>query len=242
MTDNGSGYRSIVHAIACRALGIRHLRTRPYRPRTNGKAERFIRTMLGGWAYGAIYRTQPNAPPPSPACKTPGHAARSTGAACLVLTRSPRRLRRRAADARAPARQCTAGRYSAGRAARRAPSPGRAVGVDDQVDVAVVHRLQRGAGVDVDDAARRHVLPLGRIADVHRQRALQDDERLGLDRVAVAAAPGAGLVAPHVAAHHGEAGQVAQLGDVARGLAGLVRRVVYENWSGRTTWNPIAGA
>ena len=51
-------YRSTVHAIACRALGIRHLRTRPYRPQTNGKAERFIRTMLGGWAYGAIYRTQ----------------------------------------------------------------------------------------------------------------------------------------------------------------------------------------
>ena len=53
MTDNGSAYRSTVHAIACRALGIRHLRTRPYRPQTNGKAERFIRTMLGGWAYGA---------------------------------------------------------------------------------------------------------------------------------------------------------------------------------------------
>jgi transposase InsO family protein len=56
LTDNGSGYRSIVHAIACRAMGIRHLRTRAYRPQTNGKAERFIRTMLGGWAYGAIYR------------------------------------------------------------------------------------------------------------------------------------------------------------------------------------------
>jgi transposase InsO family protein len=56
MTDNGSAYRSAVHAIACRALGIRHLRTRPYRPQTNGKAERFIRTMLAGWAYGAIYR------------------------------------------------------------------------------------------------------------------------------------------------------------------------------------------
>ena len=56
LTDNGSGYRSMIHAIACRALGVRHLRTRPYRPQTNGKAERFIRTLLGGWAYGAIYR------------------------------------------------------------------------------------------------------------------------------------------------------------------------------------------
>jgi transposase InsO family protein len=57
ITDNGSPYVSTIHAIACRTLGIRHLRTRPRRPQTNGKAERFIRTMLGGWAYGAIYRT-----------------------------------------------------------------------------------------------------------------------------------------------------------------------------------------
>jgi transposase InsO family protein len=56
ITDNGSAYRSTAHAIACRLLGIRHIRTRPYRPQTNGKAERFIRTLLGGWAYGAIYR------------------------------------------------------------------------------------------------------------------------------------------------------------------------------------------
>jgi transposase InsO family protein len=55
LTDNGSAYRSAVHAIACRILSLKHLRTRPYRPQTNGKAERFIRTMLGGWAYGAIY-------------------------------------------------------------------------------------------------------------------------------------------------------------------------------------------
>ena len=55
MSDNGACYRSAIHAFACRALGIRHLRTRPYRPRTNGKAERFIRTLLAGWAYGAIY-------------------------------------------------------------------------------------------------------------------------------------------------------------------------------------------
>jgi transposase InsO family protein len=57
MTDNGSPYRSAIHAIACRTLGLRHLRTRPRRPQTNGKAERFIRTMLGGWAYGALYGT-----------------------------------------------------------------------------------------------------------------------------------------------------------------------------------------
>ena len=56
LTDNGSAYRSAIHAIACRALGLKHLRTRPRRPQTNGKAERFIRTLLGGWAYGAIYR------------------------------------------------------------------------------------------------------------------------------------------------------------------------------------------
>ena len=57
ITDNGSAYRSTMHAIACRTLGLRHIRTRPYRPQTNGKAERFIRTLLAGWAYGAIYRT-----------------------------------------------------------------------------------------------------------------------------------------------------------------------------------------
>jgi transposase InsO family protein len=57
MSDNGACYRSTIHAFACRALGIRHLRTRPYRPRTNGKAERFIRTLLAGWAYSAIYGT-----------------------------------------------------------------------------------------------------------------------------------------------------------------------------------------
>ena len=53
MTDNGSAYSSLLQALACR--GLRHMRTSPYTPRTNGKAERFIRTLLGGWAYGAIY-------------------------------------------------------------------------------------------------------------------------------------------------------------------------------------------
>jgi transposase InsO family protein len=55
-SDNGSAYRSTIHALACRALRLRHLRTRAYRPQTNGKAERFIRTLLAGWAYGALYR------------------------------------------------------------------------------------------------------------------------------------------------------------------------------------------
>jgi transposase InsO family protein len=56
LTDNGSPYVSHLHAAACRALSLRHLRTRPYRPRTDGKAERFIRTLLAEWAYAATYR------------------------------------------------------------------------------------------------------------------------------------------------------------------------------------------
>ena len=55
MTDNGNPYRSKAHALACQRLGVRHLRTEPYTPRTNGKAERFIQTLINGWAYGAIY-------------------------------------------------------------------------------------------------------------------------------------------------------------------------------------------
>jgi transposase InsO family protein len=55
LTDNGACYRALLHALACHRLGIRHLRTRPHRPQTNGKAERFIRTLLAGWAYGQIY-------------------------------------------------------------------------------------------------------------------------------------------------------------------------------------------
>ncbi len=59
MTDNGPAYVSAAHATACRQLGIRHIRTRPYRPQTNGKAERFIRTMLREWAYAAVYSSSP---------------------------------------------------------------------------------------------------------------------------------------------------------------------------------------
>jgi transposase InsO family protein len=55
LSDNGSCYRSELHATACKELGIRHLRTRPRRPQTNGKAERFIQTLANRWAYGAIY-------------------------------------------------------------------------------------------------------------------------------------------------------------------------------------------
>jgi transposase InsO family protein len=55
MSDNGSCYRSNAHAEACREMRLRHLFTQPYRPRTNGKAERFIQTLKNRWAYGAIY-------------------------------------------------------------------------------------------------------------------------------------------------------------------------------------------
>jgi transposase InsO family protein/transposase len=57
MTDNGSGYVSKAWAEHCADIELRHLRTRPYRPRTNGKAERFIQTMLREWAYAAVYQT-----------------------------------------------------------------------------------------------------------------------------------------------------------------------------------------
>jgi len=55
MSDNGSAYVSRLFAQACARLGIRHLRTRPYTPRTNGKAERFIQTLLREWAYVICY-------------------------------------------------------------------------------------------------------------------------------------------------------------------------------------------
>jgi transposase InsO family protein len=55
LTDNGTGYRSNRFREACEALALRHLRTRPYTPQTNGKAERFIQTLLREWAYGRFY-------------------------------------------------------------------------------------------------------------------------------------------------------------------------------------------
>jgi transposase InsO family protein len=55
MTDNGSAYRSDAFKATCQRFGIRHLRTKPYTPRTNGKAERFIQTALREWAYATAY-------------------------------------------------------------------------------------------------------------------------------------------------------------------------------------------
>ena len=55
ITDNGSAYRSQLFARTCQALGIKHTFTRPYRPQTNGKAERFIQTCLREWAYGRVW-------------------------------------------------------------------------------------------------------------------------------------------------------------------------------------------
>ena len=57
MTDNGAGYIAKTFAAACARHNVRHLRTRPYRPRTNGKAERFIQTLLRDWAYAVRYET-----------------------------------------------------------------------------------------------------------------------------------------------------------------------------------------
>lgn len=55
MTDNGSCYRSFAFRRLCKRLGLRHIRTRPYTPKTNGKAERFIQTSLREWAYAQAY-------------------------------------------------------------------------------------------------------------------------------------------------------------------------------------------
>ncbi|MCW2492623.1 MAG: Integrase, catalytic region [Frankiales bacterium] len=54
MTDNGTGYKNTFKA-ACEEMGIRHIRTRPYTPKTNGKAERFVQTSLREWAYARPY-------------------------------------------------------------------------------------------------------------------------------------------------------------------------------------------
>jgi transposase InsO family protein len=60
MTDNGSCYKAKDFAKACKALGLKHIRTKPYTPRTNGKAERFIQTALREWAYARAYPSSDN--------------------------------------------------------------------------------------------------------------------------------------------------------------------------------------
>ncbi len=57
MTDNGSCYKSKAFAEACKDLKLKHIRTKPYTPKTNGKAERFIQTVLREWAYARAYNT-----------------------------------------------------------------------------------------------------------------------------------------------------------------------------------------
>ncbi len=94
MTDNGFSYvknRSLRELLAER--GIRHLTTEPYRPRTNGKVERFHQTMAREWAYGLAYRTHDTAPPPCHAGSTTttgdGHTAQSaTGHRSAAFTTS----------------------------------------------------------------------------------------------------------------------------------------------------------
>ena len=66
MTDNGSSFRSHRYAKALRRLRIKHLRTKPYTPKTNGKAERFVQTSWREWAYARAYDTSNNAPPSCP--------------------------------------------------------------------------------------------------------------------------------------------------------------------------------
>src|SRR5438045_9494113 len=57
MTDTGACYKARAFAQACKQLGLRHIRTKPYTPKTNGKAERFIQTSLREWAYARAYQT-----------------------------------------------------------------------------------------------------------------------------------------------------------------------------------------
>jgi transposase InsO family protein len=78
LTDNGVGYRSRLFGAALATTGVRHQRTRPYRPQTNGKVERFNRTMLEEWAYRRLY-------PPTPPASAPCHPG-STDTTCTAPT------------------------------------------------------------------------------------------------------------------------------------------------------------
>ena len=76
MTDNGSCYRSRAFARACKRLRLKHIRTKPYTPKTNGKAERFIQTSLREWAYASAYQNSDSAPP---SCRSGCTATTGTG-------------------------------------------------------------------------------------------------------------------------------------------------------------------
>jgi len=62
MTDNGSAYRAHKHRLACHQLALKHLFTQPYRPRPNGKAERFIQTLINDWGRGRLHAKRTKAP------------------------------------------------------------------------------------------------------------------------------------------------------------------------------------
>lgn len=98
-----------------------------------------------------------------------------------------------------------------------------AVGIDDQVIVAVVHCLKRSPRIDVDQAARGHVVTLRRLAQVHRERPGEDDERLLLEFVSVTASCRARLEPPHIHARVLNTREITELGNVPRRFTGLVR-------------------
>ena len=79
MSDNGSAYVAHSYRQALAELGLRHLRIRPYRPRTNGKAERFIQTLLNEWAYERIYGSSAERPPPCRSTSTTTTSGDHTG-------------------------------------------------------------------------------------------------------------------------------------------------------------------
>ena len=78
MTDNGSSFRSRRYAKALRRLGIKHLRTKPYTPKTNGKAERFVQTSLREWAYAQAYPTSDERAAELPTLASPLQLASTT--------------------------------------------------------------------------------------------------------------------------------------------------------------------
>ena len=92
LTDNASAYTSPTFARAIESIGARHKRTRPHRPQTNGKAERFIKTLLTEWAYGRLYRTNAERIDALPACVDFYNAGGPTPPSAAI---TPRRCQQR---------------------------------------------------------------------------------------------------------------------------------------------------